>query len=72
MHFTLERRLISKRVEETLKSQHGRELKKKDVLKEMLREFDSWKKVGDLPDGTETNAKKLFKKINDAFNVETD
>ncbi|WP_299048170.1 AAA family ATPase [uncultured Tateyamaria sp.] len=61
--------LISKRVEETLKSQHNRELKKKDVLKEMLREFDSWKNVGDLPAGTETNAVKLFNKINEAFDV---
>lgn len=61
--------LISKRVEAALKTQHGRDLKKKDVLKEMLREFDSWKAVVDLPKGTEANAVKLFKKINSSFDL---
>lgn len=64
--------LISKRVEQTLKSQHGRDLKKKDVLKEMLREFDSWKSVDDLPEGAATSAEQLFKKINETFDAKAD
>lgn len=62
--------LIAKRVEIALKQRQGRELKKKDVLPEMLREFDSWTKISDLPKGTAANAERLFKKINAAFRVE--
>lgn len=61
--------LIAKRVEAALTMKHSRELKKKDVLSEMLRDFDSWKKVSDLPKGTAANAERLFKKINGAFGV---
>ena len=63
--------LISKRVEIALKQRHGRELKKKDVLTEMLKYFDSWTKISDLPKGTAANAERLFKKINAAFGVES-
>ena len=59
--------LIAKRVEAALKTKHSRELKKKDVLTEMLRDFDSWKKVSDLPKVTAANAERLFKKINALF-----
>lgn len=62
--------LVSKRVEAALKARHGRDLKKKDVLTEMLAEFDRWKEVEDLPKGTAENAEKLFGKINTAFGVE--
>ena len=62
--------LIAKRIEKALKQRHGRDLKKKDVLTQMLAYFDSWKKVGDLPDGTANNAERLFKKINSAFEVD--
>ena len=62
--------LIAKRVEVALKQRHGRELKKKEVLTEMLKNFDGWTKVGDLPKGTAANAGRLFKKINTAFGVE--
>jgi len=62
--------LIAKRVEIALKQRHGRELKKKDVLTEMLKDFDSWTKISDLPKGTAANAERLFKKINAAFGVE--
>ncbi len=62
--------LIAKRVEIALKQRHGRELKKKDVLTEMLTAFDSWKKLTDLPKGTAANAERLFKKINAAFELE--
>lgn len=61
--------LIAKRVEAALKSRHGRDLDKKRVLKEMLKDFDGWKEVKDLPKGTATNAEKLFKKIETAFGL---
>lgn len=63
--------LIAKRVEIALKQRHGRELKKKDVLTEMLKDFDRWTKISDLPKGTAANAERLFKKINAAFGVES-
>ena len=59
--------LIAKRVETALKSRHGRDLDKKHVLKEMLKDFDGWKDVKDLPKGTAANAEKLFKKIEASF-----
>jgi len=62
--------LIAKRVEIALKQRQGRELKKKDVLTEMLRDFDSWTKIADLPRGTAANAERLFKKVNAAFGLE--
>lgn len=62
--------LISKRVEIALKQRQGRELKKKDVLTEMLKDFDKWTKIEDLPTGTSANAQRLFKKINSVFGVE--
>lgn len=62
--------LIAKRFEIALKQRHGRELKKRDILTQMLTDFDSWKKVGDLPDGTADNAERLFKKINSTFEVD--
>lgn len=63
--------LIAKRVEIALKQRQGRELKKKDVLGEMLKEFDNWKTISDLPNGTVENAERLFKKVNAAFGVES-
>lgn len=62
--------LISKRVEKVLKERHGKDLDKKLVLSEMLRDFDSWTKVSDLPKGTAVSAEKLFKSINAAFKLE--
>ncbi|WP_218640489.1 AAA family ATPase [Rhodovulum sulfidophilum] len=62
--------LIAKRVEIALKQRQGRELKKKDVLTEMLKDFDSWSKIDDLPEGTAANAERLFNKLNSAFGVE--
>jgi len=61
--------LIAKRVESALKAKHNREIMKKYVLKEMLRDFDSWKSVDDLPEGATDSAEMLFKKINGAFDV---
>lgn len=62
--------LISKRVEKVLKERHGKELDKKLVLAEMLRDFDSWVKISDLPKGSAVSAEKLFKSINAAFKLE--
>lgn len=61
--------LIAKRVEIAMKQRQGRDLKKKDVLTEMLKDFDTWQAVDDLPEGTSANAEKLFRKINTAFGV---
>ena len=62
--------LIAKRVEIFLKQRRGRDLKKKDVLPEMLKDFDRWTKITDLPEGTADNAERLLKKLNSTFNVE--
>ncbi|GEM_PF-674669 len=59
--------LIAKRVATALKARHGRDLDKKLILKEMLMEFDSWRDIKDLPEGTAVYAEKLFKKIEDVF-----
>jgi hypothetical protein len=61
--------LISKRVEKVLKERHGKDLDKRKVLTEMLREFDGWTKLSDLPRGTAIAAEKLFKAINSAFKL---
>ncbi|PUB83983.1 MAG: hypothetical protein DBP02_10130 [gamma proteobacterium symbiont of Ctena orbiculata] len=61
--------LIAKRVEIALKQHQGRDLKKKDVVVEMLKEFDTWTTISDLPTDTADNAERLFKKVNDAFGV---
>jgi hypothetical protein len=61
--------LIAKRVEIALKQRQGRDLKKKDVIVEMLKEFDTWATISDLPAGTADNAERLFKKVNAAFGV---
>lgn len=59
--------LIAKRVETALKSRHKRDLDKKHVLKEMLKRFDEWKDIEDLPSGSAENAERLFKKIEASF-----
>ena len=62
--------MITSRVERTLKRKHDRELDKKRVLGVMLRDFDTWSTVTDLPKGTAVAAEKLFKKINAAFGAD--
>ncbi len=61
--------LISKRIEAALDQRHGRKLMKKEVLTEVLKEFDSWSSVDDLPDGVCANAEKLFQHINSIFDL---
>lgn len=63
--------LIAKRVEIAMKQRQGKELKKKNVLVEMLKEFDSWSTISDLPTGTAENAERLFKNINAAFGLKS-
>ena len=63
--------MITKRVEVVLVQHYGHEkLDKRRVLAEILRRFDSWKKVADLPKGTVDSAEKLFNAINKAFEPE--
>ena len=62
--------LISKRVESVLKNRYGQALNKKLVLIEMLKEFDSWKDIEDLPEGVAAIAEKLFKTINASFSLD--
>lgn len=62
--------MITKRVESVLVQRFGHEkLDKRCVRKELLRRFDRWGKVADLPDGTAERAEKLFGTINQAFTV---
>jgi hypothetical protein len=59
---------ITKRVESVLKSRYGRsELDKRLVMAEMLKRFDNWKTVSDLPGDTASSARRLISKINAAF-----
>ncbi|MEM9624703.1 MAG: AAA family ATPase [Pseudomonadota bacterium] len=62
--------MIAARVGKVLKERHGKNLDKKLVLAEMLKRFDSWSKLSDLPKGTAPAAEKLFKTINKAFDAE--
>ena len=60
--------MITKRVETVLVKRYGhKELDKRRVMSEILRRFDGWGKVADLPKGTATKAEKLFNSINNAF-----
>jgi hypothetical protein len=60
--------MISKRVEAVLVQRYGhKELDKRRVMSEILRRFDGWEKVSDLPKGTAAKSEKLFKAINAAF-----
>ena len=60
--------MITKRVESVLVQRFGRdELDKRRVMKELLRRFDRWGSVADLPNGTAARAERLFKTLNSAF-----
>lgn len=60
--------MITKRVEAVLVQRYGhKELDKRRVMAEILRRFDGWDKVSDLPKGTAARAEKLFQAINSAF-----
>jgi hypothetical protein len=60
--------MIAKRVEEVLVQRYGHKgLDKGRVMAEILRRFDGWEKVSDLPKDTAARAEKLFTAINGAF-----
>lgn len=60
--------MITKRVEQVLVQRYGhKELDKRRVMAEVLRRFDAWKKLSDLPEGTAARAENLFKVVNNAF-----
>jgi hypothetical protein len=60
--------MIAKRVESVLVGRYGhKELDKRRVMSEILRRFDGWRKVSDLPAATAGKAEKLFIAINTAF-----
>ncbi len=64
--------MITKRVEAILLQRYGhKEIDKRSVMSEILRRFDAWEKVSDLPKGTADKAEKLFKAINSAFDGPT-
>jgi len=42
-------------------------LDKRTVLAEILRRFDKWKSLSDLPDSTAERAEQLFLTVNKAF-----
>jgi energy-coupling factor transporter ATP-binding protein EcfA2 len=64
--------MIAKRAETVLVQRYGhKELEKRRVISEILRRFDGWEKVADLPKGTAAKAEKLFKTINAAFGEAT-
>lgn len=61
--------MITKRIETVMKEKYGYEFDKGRVVAEMLRRFDAWREVKDLPAGTTDRAEQLFKTINAAFGV---
>lgn len=62
--------MIAARVEKVLQDRHGyKELDKQRVVAELLKHFDGWKTVDDLPGDSAAHAEALFKAINKAFGV---
>jgi predicted ATP-dependent endonuclease of OLD family len=60
--------MITKRVETVVCQRYGyKELDKRRVMAEILRRFDGWEKISDLPKGTAERAERLFQAINAAF-----
>ena len=60
--------MITKRIEKVLVQRYGhKNLDKGRVMAEMLRRFDGFEKVADLPKGAAARAEKLFGAINSAF-----
>ena len=59
---------ITKRVEAVLQSRYGHaELDKRRVMSEMLKRFDQWKKLEDLPGDSAKHAERLITNVNRAF-----
>lgn len=59
---------IADRLERVLRAKHARsKLDKELVMGVLLKKFDGWQGLNDLPPDTAVRAEKLFKAINDAF-----
>ena len=64
--------MITKRVEAVLVARFGhKELDKRRIMAEILRRFDGWKGISDLPKDTAARAETLFTAINNAFEGES-
>ena len=64
--------MITKRVEAVLVARYGhKELDKRRIMTEILRRFDGWKGISDLPKDTAARAETLFTAINNAFEGES-
>lgn len=61
--------MITKRIEPVMKQKYGYEFDKGRVVAEMLKRFDTWREVKDLPPETADRAERLFKTINVAFGL---
>lgn len=60
--------MITKRIEQVLKTRFGRDkLDKGKMMNQLLVHFDDWDDASKLPPGTVDRAEKLFKSINAAF-----
>ena len=64
--------MITKRVEAVLVARYGhKEFDKRRIMEEILRRFDGWKGISDLPKDTAARAETLFTAINNAFEGES-
>jgi len=61
--------MITKRLDPVMEARYGQKLDKGRVVAEMLKRFDTWHDVKDLPTGTADRAAQLFKSINAGFGV---
>ena len=62
--------MITKRVDNVLRNKYNYSgLDKSRVVAVMLKHFDDWHEIKDIPKGTAVKAEKLFKAINLAFGV---
>ena len=61
--------MITKRIEPVMKNKYKYDFDKSRVVAEMLKRFDGWREVKDLPPGTADKSEQLFKTINTAFGV---
>ena len=60
--------MVTKRVETVLQTKYRyQELDKGRIMAVMLKKFDTWKNMSDLPQGTAEKAASLFSSINSVF-----
>ncbi len=61
--------MMTNRIGPVMQAKYGYKLDKSRVVAEILKRFDGWHKVRDLPLGTAERAEQLFKTINAGFGV---